>query len=252
MTRLRSSAARARMSLIAVPAVVLSFAFIADSAAAQVDAGCAKAVKKAFDVSNKKARSEAIKTICSPDLGPQGPAGPPGAAGTPGTNGAPGATGATGFGPTGATGATGGTGPTGPSGVTGSTGATGFGPTGATGATGGTGPSGPTGPTGPTGDTGATGTTGSTGDTGPAAPIAGLEIVATTSASTSADKTHTTSCPGTKVVIGGGAQSSLAPNVLLNSSYPIDAAEDWTAHAVEQTNTNTLWTLTVYAVCANP
>jgi hypothetical protein len=142
MTRVSSIIRTPRAAVLAVPVLALTFGLLAEGAAAQVDAGCAKAVKKAFSVKNKAARNQAIQTICrTADAGPQGPPGASGAPGAAGLNGAAGATGATGAtGPTtGATGATGATGPTGPSGVTG--------PTGSTGSTGGTGSTGATGST---------------------------------------------------------------------------------------------------------
>ena len=261
MTRLRPSVSRPRVAFMAVPALVLSFAILADGAAAQVDAGCAKAVKKAFEVNKTQARSQAIQTICSVNLaGTAGPAGAPGANGAPGTAGAAGATGATGFGPTGATGTTGGTGPTGPSGVTGTTGATGatgFGPTGPTGDTGPSGPSGPTGPTGLTGGTGSTGDTGGTGATGAAAPVAGLQRISATSTAILSEnpKTVTVDCASVaKTLISGGAQINLLTagvDVAVSQSYP-SSATAWTAAGDEDGSQNGNWSVTAWAICATP
>src|SRR5262245_48410266 len=98
MTRLQPFDRSKLVVVLAAPAVLLSMILLVNGAsAAAVDPGCAKAVKNAFSVVNKKARKKAIKTICQPAVaGPQGPQGPGGAQGTAGTNGTNGATGATG------------------------------------------------------------------------------------------------------------------------------------------------------------
>src|SRR3954452_5799071 len=123
------------LALTGLAALVWSSSAMALSAQ---ERACRKTVKKAFLVSDTKARAKAIKLICS---GKEAGAGPQG---TAGANGAAGPKGATG-----------------PQGE--------HGPQGSTGPQGATGPQGPTGPgNGATGATGATGETGATGATGPA------------------------------------------------------------------------------------
>src|SRR5262245_32636107 len=257
MTRLHLFDRSKLVIALAAPAVLLSTILLAHGASAAVDSGCAKSVKKAFSVVNKKARSKAIKTICqSAVAGPQGPQGPGGAQGTAGTNGtngangATGATGATGFGPTGATGATGATGVTGPTGLTG---ATGFG---ATGATGGTGPTGPTGLTGPTGATGfgPTGPTGITGATGATGPTSVGSVVRTNSASVDGTAVDV-SCNAGEKATGGGGSLGLGANEPLAVSQPLTNGNPSTAGQVangwraSNTTAGGADTVTVYVIC---
>jgi hypothetical protein len=152
-------------------------------------------------------------------------------------------------GPEGPAGADGATGPAGADGATGPAGADGAtGPAGADGTTGPAGADGATGPMGPTGPAGADGADGATGPTGPSGSIDDLVIVSNTSVSDSNNKSISVSCTGGRNVVGGGFVSSHA-SVGAQASYPSNATT-WTVDGAEFQNTNTVWTITAYAICA--
>jgi hypothetical protein len=110
------------------------------------------------------------------------------------------------------------------------------------------GPPGPQGPAGPSGPPGAPGQAGQQGAPG----LSGPEIVTVESPNTSAGtKQVEASCPGSKKVLGGGAQLYGAEgDVALDESYP-DTATGWHAKGVEIVGTATSWKLIAYAICAN-
>jgi hypothetical protein len=59
------------------------------------------------------------------------------------------------------------------------------------------------------------------------------------------------SCPGSKKVVGGGANLNGAEaDVAIDESNPGDATS-WHAKGVEVNGTLNSWKLTVYAICAN-
>jgi hypothetical protein len=113
---------------------------------------------------------------------------------------------------------------------------------GAPGAAGAQGPAGPPGPPGAPGQVGQQGAPG----------LAGLEIVTLESVNTSANtKQLNVSCPGSKKVVGGGANLNGAEgDVALDESNP-DGATGWHAKGVEINGTLNSWKLTAYAICAN-
>jgi hypothetical protein len=132
--------------------------------------------------------------------------------------------------------------------------------TGATGATGPQGPAGPQGETGPTGPQGVSGAQGATGPQGPPGPSgASLESNSTTVNFSTLSLGETVSvsvpCPAGKVVLGGGAHTTVSVGALeslvsLRSTYP-SGTSTWTAVAVA-TGTSLVGTLTVnvYALCS--
>jgi hypothetical protein len=76
--------------------------------------------------------------------------------------------------------------------------------------------------------------------------------VTATSASTSANKSITVDCPGSKIVVGGGGTTSLTTDVVISSSFPVDN-NTWSVSGTEiDFGTGTNWTITVYAICINP
>jgi hypothetical protein len=107
------------------------------------------------------------------------------------------------------------------------------------------------GPAGPQGPAGAPGTPGQAGQQG-APGLAGLEIVTLESVNSSANtKQLNVSCPGSKKVVGGGANLNGAEgDVAVDESNPGDATS-WHAKGVEVNGTLNSWKLTAYAICAN-
>lgn len=113
------------------------------------------------------------------------------------------------------------------------------------------GPQGPTGPQGPKGDT---------GDTGPQGPpgLAGYVRVRAFSETNDDDlKSQVAHCPSGKKVLGGGSSigSSLGAffrGHLLNDN-PTSDNDGWFVMVREsaQTGTDVIWSLTVYAICAD-
>jgi hypothetical protein len=75
-----------------------------------------------------------------------------------------------------------------------------------------------------------------------------VTIVSNTTLSTSANKTVTATCPGSRKVVGGGFQTNNA-SVGAQSSYA-SSSTVWTVDAVEFENTGAGWTATAYALCA--
>jgi hypothetical protein len=71
-----------------------------------------------------------------------------------------------------------------------------------------------------------------------------------TSYSSSSDKSVTVDCIGSKIVVGGGADTDLPVEVGV-TSLPLDS-NTWQAHGAEMDPTNTSWTVTVYAICVDP
>ena len=165
--------------------------------------------------------------------------GPPGDDGSQGEQGEDGADGATG--PTGSTGAIGATGVTGVTGGIGATGVTGV--TGGIGATGSAGVTGSAGAPGATGNTGATGATGSNG-------VSGLQLVSSsTTISSGVTTTHSASCPGTKLAIGGGFITS-HDSVDVKEAY-LQVGDGELFYARVENNASTLsLTLRVQVMCA--
>jgi type II secretory pathway pseudopilin PulG len=205
--------------------------------------------------------------------GQDGSPGLPGSTGTPGATGPPGPKGPTGsagdtgpaggIGPSGANGEVGtpGTnGQTGPVGVAGSNGATGEkgdtgakGNTGKEGAAGTVGPIGPAGPTGPQGVQGPPGPVGATGVAGPSQPITIQTVSAASPNDVSQDKSVTATCPAGSVLLAGGYHWTPAtPGITAIADEP-DAANGWHVEAIPDTFPgNSLWQLTVYALCNIP
>lgn len=133
------------------------------------------------------------------------------------------------------------------------------GPQGPTGPAGAAGVNGADGAVGPAGATGATGSAGPTGTTG-AVGISGRETVSAESAFDATDqKAAMVNCPGTKVVIGGGASAtsvSVIPPVAISVSQPQDLGfpfntSGWIAYANEITPLTSNWKLVVFAICVN-
>jgi hypothetical protein len=79
--------------------------------------------------------------------------------------------------------------------------------------------------------------------------VTGWELVSQTSASTSADKSISVDCPGTKTLLGGGGLTNNA-DAYLYASYPTDS-NTWTVSAGEDTNLAASWTVTAWVVCAS-
>ena len=68
---------------------------------------------------------------------------------------------------------------------------------------------------------------------------------------TASPKTSQMACPAGKRFLGGGARVNNAPAVVaLQSSFP-DNDNIYRATARETAATNAVWSLTVFAVCAN-
>jgi hypothetical protein len=87
-----------------------------------------------------------------------------------------------------------------------------------------------------------------------AAPPGGLELVAVTSASSSANKSVVAPCPGSKRLLGTGGEIA-SPNgqVLLDGLLPDAGLTQATVNALEDETGNAgSWTLTAYAICSNP
>ena len=110
------------------------------------------------------------------------------------------------------------------------------------------GSAGPQGPPGPPGQQGPPGQNGQQGSPG----LAGLEIVTLESPDNSANtKQLNVSCPGSKKLIGGGANLFGAEGqVALDENNP-GSATSWHAKGVEINATLSSWKLTAYAICAN-
>ena len=83
---------------------------------------------------------------------------------------------------------------------------------------------------------------------------AGLQRVAATSASTSAGKAITATCPAGKRVLGTGGELAGAPRqLMLNRLLPNADLTSVNVRAFEdQTGTTLSWTVTAYAICASP
>jgi hypothetical protein len=167
---------------------------------------------------------------CNGANGAAGPAGAPGAAGPMGVQGP--------------------TGPSGPMGVQGP-----VGPTGSQGAQGEMGVMGPMGPIGPQGIDGPSGPPGAQGPQGPTGPqgdpgASGYEQVSSSfNAAWAAGTTRLLSitCPGTKVVLGGGFDAPTT-GFAVTASRP-SAANTW--RATVHSDITTAATVTMYAICAN-
>ena len=122
---------------------------------------------------------------------------------------------------------------------------------------------GPQGPQGPKGDTGNQGDVGDTGPQGPAGPdgepgVSGLQVRSGQFTQSIARRTVAVACLGGRVAIGGGASvDNPGDNVSIAQSYPIamdlnypNVLDGWRITAANGTSGE--WTLTVYAVCADP
>jgi len=113
---------------------------------------------------------------------------------------------------------------------------------------------GPAGPQGKTGPQGAKGDAGAKGDTGPPG-ISGYEFVRNATASDSTDeKTALVTCPAGKKVVGGGTEvNSIFPRpIAVKLSYPfVGPPSGFIGSAYETTPTSDVWSVHVYAVCAN-
>jgi hypothetical protein len=87
-----------------------------------------------------------------------------------------------------------------------------------------------------------------------ATPPPGLERVAATSPLNSSNKSVTATCPAGKRVLGAGADiNSFNGQVVLDDLRPNAALTSVTANALEDETGNSInWSVTAYAVCANP
>ena len=87
-----------------------------------------------------------------------------------------------------------------------------------------------------------------------ASPPSGVVRVGATSATNSTAKTVVATCPSGKQVVGTGAEITGAPGqVLLSQIRPNSALTAVTAGAIEdQDGTTATWSVTAYAVCADP
>jgi hypothetical protein len=87
-----------------------------------------------------------------------------------------------------------------------------------------------------------------------ATPPPGLERVSATSPLNSSNKQVTVSCPGSKRVLGAGADiNSFNGEVILDDLRPNAALTSVTANALEDETGNAFnWSVTAYAVCADP
>ena len=82
----------------------------------------------------------------------------------------------------------------------------------------------------------------------------GLQRVAATGASNSADKSVVASCPGGKRVLGAGGEINTSNGqVLYDDLRPNNNLTNVTLNAREdETGNSANWSLTAYAICANP
>ena len=87
-----------------------------------------------------------------------------------------------------------------------------------------------------------------------ATPPPGLVRVAVTSASTSADKSVSAACPsGTRLLGTGGEIINGGGQVALNDVIPGSGLQTATVRAMEDQNGTTAnWSVTAFAICANP
>ena len=182
--------------------------------------------------------------------GPAGPAGPQGPQGLAGADGAVGAQGPAG--PQGPAGADGAAGPQGPAGADGAAG-----PQGPAGADGAAGPQGPAGADGAAGSQGPQGIQGPQGPQGPAGidgtGVSGYELVSSVlGPGTTAAKSVTATCPGGKVVLGGGFAMSGLTNARLTLQNGPASITEWTVALSELDPGSPSWTLTATAICATP
>ena len=85
-------------------------------------------------------------------------------------------------------------------------------------------------------------------------PPPGLQRVAATSANNSADKSITATCPAGKRVLGAGGDINTSNGqILLDGLRPNSTLTNVTLNAREDETGNTAnWSLTAYAICANP
>lgn len=159
-------------------------------------------------------------------------------------------------GPAGTPGSVGPAGPTGPQGAQGAAG-----PQGATGPAGPAGgPQGPQGPAGPEGPGGAQGPVGPAGPAGPAGPsgsgISGYEQVIgnVVNVAAGAFSVSTLDCPGNKVVLGGGMQSSNSDLMLVGSNPQTSGLPIKYGWMVQVKNTDSVNSdmYRIYITCANP
>jgi hypothetical protein len=82
--------------------------------------------------------------------------------------------------------------------------------------------------------------------------VSGLEIVTVASATdSSATKSVTATCPGTKRAIGGGARATVptGADIAVHETYPA-STNQWTAVAREINPIGGSWSLSAYALCA--
>jgi len=82
--------------------------------------------------------------------------------------------------------------------------------------------------------------------------VTGWETITVISASSTASKTTTATCSGSKKVFGGGytiAASGNETQVTVTGAFP-SAINAWTVTTVKNQGSPT-WTVTVYALCAN-
>jgi hypothetical protein len=105
-------------------------------------------------------------------------------------------------------------------------------------------PAGPAGPAGPQGPAGPAGPQGAPG-------VAALEIVmASTASDSTGSKIAEATCPGGKVLVGGGARIvGAAGNTALDESYPLSQVK-WRATATEVNVTGVNWRVDAFAICA--
>lgn len=84
--------------------------------------------------------------------------------------------------------------------------------------------------------------------------VPGLERRASTSVSDSLNKARTANCPTSKRVVGGGAEiGGGAGQVVIEDIRPNATLKSVTANGVEdETGFDGNWTVTTYAICANP
>lgn len=87
-----------------------------------------------------------------------------------------------------------------------------------------------------------------------ATPPPGLQRVAATSVSDSLDKEATATCPSGKKLLGvGGEISGGGGEVALNDVIPVSGLQSAIVRAAEDQNgTSANWSVTAFAVCANP
>jgi hypothetical protein len=103
----------------------------------------------------------------------------------------------------------------------------------------------------PTGPPGPKGAKGDKGDVGPAG-ISGYQIAEVTSPSNSSPKAVTAPCPNGKRVLGGGVAVASPSGTIATASVDGPFGTDgWNATIRELTPTSAVWSVTVYAICAN-